>query len=158
MEKVKQIVKKWWFFPAVGAYLLFGVWFGSLNYRVFKNGDNYLYLTRLVLYPVSTILNEGLMCSDNTKNKASCAFVNRRDGKIKDGINLLGIMDQKQLKYQKGTYNTITALFWPIKIVFNFTILVLSLFAIVFTVVLLMVLGISIVIFYNLSYLVNFLL
>lgn len=154
MGKSKEISRKRWFFPVLlVAYLLFGVWFGSLNYRVFQNQDDYSYMTRLALYTGATIYNEGWMCDDKKDINSCILFGDRK--KIKNGINFLAAMNAFKLNYQKSAYITAIALLWPAKIIFNLAILVLTILVTVSTVSLVIFVAFFAVLFNFLMFLIS---
>ena len=115
------LLKKWLFYPLAVLYLMFGIWYGSLNYKIFENPENYSYAARLWAYPASTTFREGRMC---LKKDNSCLFDLDRHRQYK--LNKYFVMPAMLLgmssvsgsaSYVRTTYITMISLFWPIKIV-----------------------------------------
>ncbi|OGZ98437.1 MAG: hypothetical protein A3C07_04420 [Candidatus Sungbacteria bacterium RIFCSPHIGHO2_02_FULL_47_11] len=50
---------QWWFYPAALVYIAIGAWFGSINFLVAKRTEEYRYVVKFLLYPISTVFREG---------------------------------------------------------------------------------------------------
>ena len=102
------LFSQWWFYPTAVAYLLFGVWFGSLNFKVVSNPDSYPYLVRFLFYPVATVFREGWI---STK----CLSPAKTPLEEYIGIAFLALYKE----YEEAVVIVILALGWFIKVIFN---------------------------------------
>lgn len=125
-ELLRRGFRKWWFYPVLATYLLFGIWFGSLNYRVDKDPENYIYKTRFVLFPVVTVLQEGWLCPNSSLDKESCVVKSDRFGMENDPNSpdmsksfLMSIIRSLSPHRSQAIYTTMMAFGWPFKIALN---------------------------------------
>ena len=120
-------------------YLLFGVWFGSLNYKVNTNPNNYNDLVQLVFFPLTTLINADWFCIEDS-NQRIC-----RVPAPSQKINLsLLLSNPEHSADNRIPYISMLACFWPLKIVAN---LLLMLFISMFVVLCLFVWVITVFVF-----------
>lgn len=120
------IFKKWWFYPAAAVYLLFGLWFGSLNYQVHESPDKYPYVVRHTFFPWSTALKEGWACGAFSRGpvplKSGCIIGGLKEKAFPPTfLNMYKLTwGQKTVgKYKFTAYVGATVVTWPIKVVVN---------------------------------------
>lgn len=124
--KIREITKKWWFYPVLSAYLIFGIWFGSLNYKIGQFPNDYNYWTRFTLYPFSTVLADGWFCSSE--------FSKAQPPKLQCIVGSSSYESrtitpwEKDLKgniYYKTSRIIALTFFWPVKIIVNVILIVI---------------------------------
>lgn len=104
----------WWFYPLLVLYVIFGIWFGSVNYRVHQNPNDYGYWTKFSFYPISTVLREGWICVKD--HPGDCLIRNDRNWGYFTSPNVVG-KETEDLK--KAQYVTMIAVGWPVKVLIN---------------------------------------
>ena len=120
-------------------YLSFGVWFGSLSYKVNTYPDNYDYSVQLVFFPLTTLINNDWFCIEDS-NQRIC-----RVPAPSQKINLsLLLSNPEHSADNRIPYISMLACFWPLKIVAN---LLLILFVYVFATLCLSSLTITVFVF-----------
>lgn len=105
-------------------YLLFGVWFGSLNLKVQQNPEQYGYVAHHLLFPIVTIGNAGWLCS--SADKETCLIQRLPAGRqkafplhfAKEGLGF-------DVRKTEQAYVTFLTLLWPLKVVANAAVLLL---------------------------------
>jgi hypothetical protein len=149
------IIKNKWFYPGLIAYLIFGIWFGSLNYNVGKSPNNYDYWTRFAFYPVSTTLQHGWLCKEQIPKSEESECVVGPSSLLVSSISERLLFPWQRLGVEpiyRASRIGALALFWPIKIVWS----IISVIAIIMisVVVLLsaLVLGIFRMFFFSVLY------
>lgn len=109
------------------AYLIFGLWFGSLSYKIVNNPDKYSYHARFLFYPVSTIFREGFICP----SIEDCVISPRKDFPLNKGFNSMAALNFFTNigidEYKKIAYLIPFVIGWPAKVVLNFF-LILTIF------------------------------
>lgn len=122
------LLKKKWFYPFAVAYVVFGIWFGSLNYKVFENQQDYGYITRLVLYPMTTAWRDGWICASKNPFPGGCYM---GPSKVKEMVVLspVGLLREVNFPNPKATYVTLMSMTWPIKVAANIISIILLYFA-----------------------------
>ena len=120
--------KKKLFCVLIIPYLLFGMWFGALNWNVAVSPDTYDEGLRVFLYPIQTCSEKGLFCSEK-----KC--LSDANGKLDDDKSTaLPVSLMKKLglapNVARALYITEMAFLWPAKIVVNLVLI----FGVVFTV------------------------
>lgn len=104
-------------------YLLFGVWFGSLNLKVQQNPEHYSYVTHHLLFPIATIGNAGWLCS---RVEREACLVQRLPRRVQ-AFPLSFAKEELHFDVRKTelAYVTFLALLWPLKVAANTAVLFL---------------------------------
>lgn len=123
-------VTQWWFYPAAVLYMLFGAWFGVLNYWVAMQTDEYPYWLRFVLYPISTVIREGWLFIRGDLSPSFCA----RDYVV------VANMISDETAYPEAASAIVYGCTWPFKILINLVVIgaiyVVSTLTVVFALIL----------------------
>ena len=104
----------------VASYLLFGVWFGSISYRVQENWDQNSYVTNHLLFPGITVMRTGWLCSYGH----SC-IIRGAEGYPRKSFPAYAYDFFKLKTHAKSAYIVLLTIFWPVKVLANVSILFL---------------------------------
>ncbi|MBI2122120.1 MAG: hypothetical protein HYT98_03280 [Candidatus Sungbacteria bacterium] len=109
------LVAQWWFYPAAFYYLFFGALFGSLNYWVAQETDQYPYWLRFLLYPVATVLREGWWDG---------AVAPSHKPIVRTYVNFASATTVSYTNHSEAICIVVYSLFWTLKVLFNLSVLV----------------------------------
>lgn len=104
-------------------YLLFGVWFGSLNLKVQQNPEQYGYVTHHFLFPLTTVGNAGWLCA--RKKREYCLIQKHPQRMQAFPLFFATHVGSLPAREVERAYVTFLTLLWPLKVAANAAVLLL---------------------------------